>query len=132
MIRHLKTKFRFFQKRFSSNKENLFYLGTEGTFAQAMKANKHLVADKTILIQELVKQRCNYLITRPRRMGKTFNLSMLNCFFDQDETEAPNIFKETFIGSNKEIIEKHMNKYPVISLSLKGHLFAKKIFEFFF
>jgi len=129
MIRQLKYKSLFFPTRscfcFSSVKEKPILFGKEGTFAESMKSNKNLVADKTALIQHLLAEKSHYLITRPRRMGKTFNLSMLKCFFDQDETDAPTIFKDTYIGSKKEILEEHMNKYPVISLSLIGKSFPK-------
>ena len=91
-------------------------------FADSMKNNKNLVADKTHFIEKILAAKRIYLITRPRRMGKTFNLSMLQCFFDQDEKDAPEIFKDTYIASNQEILKAHMNKYPVISLSLKGNI----------
>ena len=63
-------------------------------------------------------------------MGKTFNLSMLEAFFDEDEKNALSIFKDIIIGSKQEIVDKHMSKYPVISLSLKGItiIFSKNMF----
>ena len=126
MNRQLKSKFLFFPTKssFCFNSCNLF--GIEGTFEESMKSNNNLVADKTALIELLLAERSHYLITRPRRMGKTFNLSMLNYFFDQNERgDAPTIFKGTYIGSRTKILEQHMNKYPVISLSLKGKVFPK-------
>ena len=103
---------------FCSAKLNLF--PSDWNFADSMKECKDLVADKTHMIEKIFSAKRIYLITRPRRMGKTFNLSMLKCFFDQDQKDAPEIFKDTYIASNKEILKAHMNKYPVISLSLKG------------
>lgn len=122
MIKHLKFHLSLFKTRnphFSESKKNVS-LGMEWDFADLMKLNKNLVADKTILIQELLRNKCNYLITRPRRMGKTFNLSMLKVFFDKDQEHARSLFQDTFIGSNKEIMDNHMSKYPVISISLNG------------
>lgn len=58
------------------------------------------------------------LITRPRRFGKTLNMSMLKSFFDIGTDKA--LFDGLYISGNKELCDEYMGKYPVIFLSLKG------------
>ena len=75
--------------------------------------------DKTLFIRELLLNwgKVN-LFTRPRRFGKSLNMSMLKCFF---EVEAdPALFDGLKIMQEKELCEKYMGKFPVISISLKG------------
>lgn len=75
--------------------------------------------DKTGLIKELLQNwgKVN-LFTRPRRFGKSLNLSMLRSFF---ETETnPGIFDGLEISKEKALCEEYMGKFPVISISLKG------------
>eukprot|EP00919_Chromeraceae_sp_WS-2016_P000540 GHVR01001348.1.p1 GENE.GHVR01001348.1~~GHVR01001348.1.p1 ORF type:complete len:533 (-),score=82.44 GHVR01001348.1:1132-2730(-) len=59
------------------------------------------------------------LITRPRRFGKTLNLSMLYYFFQQNNIEEENLFKNLLISEDQEFCKKHQNQYPVIFLSFK-------------
>ncbi len=79
--------------------------------------NKYYV-DKTLLIEELLGDKPQVLLfPRPRRFGKTLNLSMLKYYFDIEEDN-----KELFKGLNIEksnLYEKHLNKYPTIYLTLK-------------
>ena len=58
------------------------------------------------------------LFTRPRRFGKTLNMSMLKCFFEIGADTA--LFDGLYISGNKELCDTYMGKYPVIFLSLKG------------
>ena len=58
------------------------------------------------------------LFTRPRRFGKTLNMSMLKSFFDIGTDKA--LFDGLYISGNKELCDEYMGKYPVIFLSLKG------------
>ena len=75
--------------------------------------------DKTLLIKELIDRRCEVtLITRPRRFGKTLALSMLSRFFDITR-DSREMFSNLDIMEHGDIVGKHMNKYPVIFLSLK-------------
>ena len=75
--------------------------------------------DKTKLIEQLLQQwgKVN-LFTRPRRFGKTLNMSMLRCFFEIGTDET--LFHDLYIFQNKELCEEYMGKYPVIFLSLKN------------
>ena len=58
------------------------------------------------------------LFTRPRRFGKTLNMSMLKAFFETGADES--LFDGLYIAQNKALCEEHMGKYPVIFLSLKS------------
>lgn len=75
--------------------------------------------DKTKLIEQLLEQwgKVN-LFTRPRRFGKTLNMSMLKYFFEIGTD--PTLFDGLYISQNQELCEEYMGKFPVIFLSLKG------------
>ena len=75
--------------------------------------------DKTKMIETLL-ERGGFvnLFTRPRRFGKSLNMSMLRSFF-QIGTDI-SLFDDLYISYNKEICRKYMGQYPVISISLKG------------
>ena len=75
--------------------------------------------DKTKLIEQLVEPGGKVtLFTRPRRFGKTLNMSMLRAFFETGADTT--LFDGLYIAGNKEICEQYMGKYPVIFLSLKS------------
>lgn len=75
--------------------------------------------DKTRLIEQLLLNWSEVtLFTRPRRFGKTLNMSMLKSFFDIGTDKA--LFDGLYISDNKELCDEYMGKYPVIFLSLKG------------
>lgn len=74
--------------------------------------------DKTGLIQELLQSGAQAtLFTRPRRFGKSLNMSMLKSFFELEGDKR--VFDGLEISKEKELCEKYMGKYPVISISLK-------------
>ena len=73
--------------------------------------------DKTNLIEEVLNEQV-VLYTRPRRFGKTLNMSMLYYFFSNKEKENAYLFDGLNISKNKEAL-KHQNQYPVIFISLK-------------
>ena len=75
--------------------------------------------DKTRLIEQLLQGWGKVtLFTRPRRFGKTLNMSMLKSFFEIG-TDKP-LIDRLYISGNKELCNEHMGKYPVIFLSFKG------------
>ena len=83
--------------------------------------------DKTKLIEQLLESwgKVN-LFTRPRRFGKTLNMSMLRCFFEIGTDRT--LFDGLYISKNKQLCEEYLGKFPVIFLSLKGvdgHTFEK-------
>ena len=80
----------------------------------------YFYVDKTMFIKELLENRGEVtLITRPRRFGKTLNMSMLECFFDI-RMDNKTLFDGLSIMEHKDIVEKHQNKYPVVFLTLKN------------
>lgn len=82
-------------------------------------ANNCFYVDKTKFIEELVNDMTAvHLITRPRRFGKTLNLSMLKYFYDiEKNTENRKLFDELYISNSLAMSEQ--GKYPVIFLSFK-------------
>lgn len=87
-------------------------------FAEIRKEDFYYV-DKTKLIEQLLDRwgKAN-LFTRPRRFGKSLNISMLRNFFEIGND--PSLFEGLYISQNKELCEEYMGKYPVVSISLKG------------
>ena len=75
--------------------------------------------DKTLFVKDLLQNwgKVN-LFTRPRRFGKSLNMSMLKCFFEIGSD--PELFAGLKIMQEKELCEKYMGKFPVISISLKS------------
>ena len=75
--------------------------------------------DKTLFIKELLQNWGEVnLFTRPRRFGKSLNMSMLKCFFETGRD--PVLFEGLKIVQEKDLCEKYMGKFPVISISLKS------------
>lgn len=76
-------------------------------------------ADKTGLIKELLENWSKVtLFTRPRRFGKSLNMSMLKSFFEPGGRKE--IFEGLAISKEISLCEEYMGKFPVISISLKG------------
>ena len=88
------------------------------SFEEIRKQDFYYV-DKTDLISDLLANwgKVN-LFTRPRRFGKTLNMSMLKCFFEIGTDQS--LFEGLYISKNKALCDAYMGKYPVISISLKG------------
>ena len=75
--------------------------------------------DKSLLLKEVINDSAKViLITRPRRFGKTLNLSMLYYFLQQNNIEE-NLFRNLLISEDQEFCKKHQNQYPVIFISFK-------------
>ena len=87
-------------------------------FEEIIKENYYYV-DKTILIEEMLKNKVPVtLLTRPRRFGKTLNMSMFKYFFDvKNKEENRKLFENLKIFDSKYMSEQ--GKYPVIFISLK-------------
>ena len=79
--------------------------------------NKYYYVDKTALIKDVSSEKVA-LYTRPRRFGKTLNMSMLYYFFSNKEKENSYLFNGLEISKDKEAC-KHQNQYPVLFLTLK-------------
>lgn len=85
---------------------------------EKIRKEKFYYVDKTRLIEQLLEQWGEVnLFTRPRRFGKTLNMSMLQYFFEigRDKT----LFDGLYISENQWLCEKYMGQFPVIFLSLK-------------
>lgn len=93
----------------------LIPIGIEN-FKEMIDKNAYYV-DKTNLIENVLNEQ-SVFFTRPRRFGKTLNMSMLYYFFSIKEKENAYLFDGLNISKNKEAL-KHQNKYPVIFISLK-------------
>ena len=86
---------------------------------EEIRRNRFYYVDKTKLIEQLVETGGKVtLFTRPRRFGKTLNMSMLRSFFEMGSDAS--LFDGLYIAENKALCEEYMGKYPVIFLSLKS------------
>lgn len=89
-------------------------------FRKLIEKNYYYV-DKTMFIRELLDMHGEVnLFTRPRRFGKTLNMSMLQCFFEKDFCDAKKLFQGLAIMEAGDAYRKHMSQYPVIRVSLKA------------
>ena len=87
-------------------------------FEDMIKENYYYV-DKTGLLKQLLNEHgLVNLFTRPRRFGKSLNVSMLKYFFEIGNDQA--IFEGLEISKDKELCDQYQGKFPVISVSLKG------------
>ena len=83
-----------------------------------IRTGDYYYVDKTGLVAELIERRGKVnLFTRPRRFGKSLNISMLQYFFEYGCD--PMLFNGLQIMQDKEICKKYMGKFPVVSVSLK-------------
>jgi Protein of unknown function (DUF1703)./Predicted AAA-ATPase. len=82
---------------------------------------KNYFVDKSLLIKEFIENSADIILTpRPRRFGKTLNLSMLRYFFDiRTKNETKDLFKDLKIENEKEIM-KLQGEYPVIFITFKN------------
>ena len=86
---------------------------------QEIEKSGFYYVDKTKLIEQLFENWSKVnLFTRPRRFGKTLNMSMLKSFFEIGADRT--LFDGLYISRNQKLCEEYMGKYPVIFLSLKG------------
>ena len=86
---------------------------------EKIRTNNFYYVDKSMFIAELLQNWGEVnLFTRPRRFGKTLNLSMLKCFFEIGGRKE--LFNGLKISQEKELIGEYMGQFPVISVSLKS------------
>ena len=86
---------------------------------EEMRREDFYYVDKSHVIEQLLTQwgKVN-LFTRPRRFGKSLNMSMLQSFFELGKDKT--LFDGLRISDNQELCEKYQGKFPVVSVSLKG------------
>ena len=86
---------------------------------EEIRRNQYYYIDKTKLIEQLFDSLGKVsLFTRPRRFGKTLNMSMLKSFFEIGTD--PSLFDGLYISKNQDLCKQHLGQSPVIVLSLKG------------
>ena len=86
---------------------------------EKLREGGYYYVDKTELIEQVIEEGCEVtLFTRPRRFGKTLNMSMLQYFFEIGMN--PTLFDGLYIAQNKDLCDAYMGRYPVVSISLKG------------
>ena len=90
-------------------------------FKDLIEGNNNYFIDKSLLIKEFIENGAKIILTpRPRRFGKTLNLSMLRCFFDiRTKEETRPLFKGLKIENEKEIMNLQ-GEYPVIFITFKN------------
>ncbi len=87
-------------------------------FFEKLRRNNGYYVDKTGLITELLSNRAEVtLFTRPRRFGKTLNMTMLKYFFEMGADPA--LFDGLAISRETDLCERYMGKYPVVFVTLK-------------
>jgi len=86
---------------------------------EEIRTDEFYYVDKTAMIRELLRRRGKVnLFTRPRRFGKSLNMSMLKCFFQINGDKT--IFDGLDISKERALCERYMGKFPVVSISLKS------------
>lgn len=84
-----------------------------------IRTEEFYYVDKTKLIEQLLEKWAKVnLFTRPRRFGKSLNMSMLQHFFEIGTD--PSLFEGLYIAQNHQLCKQYIGRYPVISVSLKG------------
>ncbi len=98
-------------------KKQTIALGTDD-FKKVIDGNHYLV-DKSLFIKEAIEDGASVvLMPRPRRWGKTLNMTMLKYFFEKTEHSNRHLFNGLAVEKHSDIME-HQGKYPVIFLTLK-------------
>lgn len=86
---------------------------------EEMRREDFYYVDKTRLIEQLLEQWSKVnLFTRPRRFGKSLNMSMFQSFFEIGRDKA--LFDDLYISGNDELCDAYQGRFPVVSISLKG------------
>lgn len=109
--------------------ENQFMLPIGIEDFKEIREEGYYYVDKTALIEQVLEKRSKVtLFTRPRRFGKSLNMSMLKRFFEIGTD--PSLFEGLHISKNAALCERYMGKYPVIAISLKvwmQHLIKRQL-----
>ena len=86
--------------------------------------NHYTFVDKSLFIKEIIEDGAKViLITRPRRFGKTLNLSMLEYYFSNTTSDQQSLFAGLNIGREIETNKRHMGCYPTIFITFKSAKF---------
>ena len=77
---------------------------------EKIRKDGYFYIDKTALMYQMVKTGSYYFLSRPRRFGKTLNMSMLKNFFEIGADST--LFDGLYISQNEKLYEEYMGKYP--------------------
>ena len=94
----------------------VFRIGTDN-FKELIDEGGYFV-DKSLFIREIIDGNKVVLLPRPRRFGKTLNMTMLRYFFEKSEDDRSYLFEKLAISKYPDY-QKHQGQYPVIFISLK-------------
>ena len=87
---------------------------------KALRVRKNYFIDKTLYIKDIIDNQSGVvLVTRPRRFGKTLNMSMLRYFFDCDVKDGKELFEGLKIMEQGEMYTSKLGTYPCIYLTMK-------------
>src|SRR5262245_21618349 len=94
---------------------------------RALREKRLEYIDKSHLIRDLIDQVGVQvaLLPRPRRFGKTLNLSMLRYFFEKSDEDRSGLFQDLDIWRAGDAYRAHFQRYPVIYLTLKDLKYAQ-------
>ena len=85
-----------------------------------LRVRDNYFIDKSLYIKEIIDNQASViLVTRPRRFGKTLNMSMLRYYFDCTEKDNKELFKGLKIMEQEEKYTSKLGNYPVIYMTLK-------------
>ncbi|HQS85117.1 MAG TPA: AAA family ATPase, partial [Alphaproteobacteria bacterium] len=113
----------------TQNKTYTIKIGTDDF--KKLITESTLYVDKTILLKTIIEDAYDVLlVTRPRRWGKTLNMTMLQYFFgipvksngeidEEEQSKRQDIFSQLKIGDHPDILENYLGKFPVIFVSFK-------------
>ncbi|NJO02418.1 MAG: AAA family ATPase [Bacteroidia bacterium] len=85
-----------------------------------VREGQYYYVDKSLFIKEIIDDSLVILLTRPRRFGKTINLSLLRYFFEKTDQDTSYLFKDLNIWQAGERYTSRQGQYPVISLTFKS------------
>ncbi|MEZ4436273.1 MAG: AAA family ATPase [bacterium] len=86
---------------------------------QQLRQQGATYVDKSAFVREVMDTAQVLLITRPRRFGKTLNLSLLRYFFERSDEDRAPLFEDLAVWQDAEM-RAHFQRYPVVALTLKG------------
>jgi Predicted AAA-ATPase/PD-(D/E)XK nuclease superfamily len=85
-----------------------------------LRREAYTYVDKSLFVRDIVEDGAGaLLLPRPRRFGKTLNLSMLRCFFDRAASDARELFDGLALAREGDEVWRHANRYPVIAITFK-------------
>ena len=98
----------------------MYGIGIGESDFKILRIKKDYYIDKTKYIKDIIDNRSKVLlITRPRRFGKTLNMSMLRYYFDCTKKDSKELFKGLKIMEQEEKYTSKLGYYPCIYLTLK-------------